>query len=142
MPLPFTTSLQHAAAVAVVVASATAVFAGCASTGATRFDVDSFLAAPDTVLAEALVNKDFLHATELPSAECSALVKGHAGQVVPIQVPADPRLPEVSARQPFVIQPPASEHVWLLLRSPNGTQSCHGPLSAKAFMGLVQRASN
>src|SRR5689334_23078810 len=100
MPLPFTISLQRAAAVAVV-ASATVVFAGCASTGASRFDVDSFLTAPDTVLAEALVNKDFLHATELPSAECSALVKGHAGQVVPIKVQADPRLPEASARQPF-----------------------------------------
>lgn len=138
MPLPFTTSLQRAAAVSAMAV----VFVGCASTGASRFDVDSFLTAPDTVLAEALVNKDFLRATELPGAECSALVKGHAGQVVPIQAPADPRLPEASARQPFVIQPPASESVWLLLRSPNGTQSCHGPLPAKEFMGLVQRASN
>jgi len=41
-----------------------------------------------------------------------------------------------------VIQPPASENVWLLLRASNGAQSCHGPLPAKAFMGLVQRASN
>jgi hypothetical protein len=138
MPLPFTTSLQRAA----TVAATAVVFAGCASTGASRFDVDSFLTAPDTVLAEALVNKDFLHATALPSGECNALVKGHAGQIVPIKAPADPRLPEASARQPFVIQPPASENVWLLLRSPNGAQSCHGPLQAKAFMGLVERASN
>ncbi|MBX4298515.1 hypothetical protein K4H04_22420, partial [Mycobacterium tuberculosis] len=69
MPLPFTTSLHRAAAV-VAAASAAVVFAGCASTGASRFDVDSFLTAPDTVLAEALANKDFLHATELPGAEC------------------------------------------------------------------------
>ncbi|WP_296223637.1 hypothetical protein [Ralstonia sp. UBA689] len=138
MRLPFTTSLQRAA----VVATTAVVLAGCASTSVSRFDVDSFLAAPDTVLAEALVNKDFLRATQLPSAECNALVTGHAAQVVPIQAPADPRLPEASTRQPFVIQPPASESVWLLLRSPNGTQSCHGPLSAKEFMGLVQRASN
>lgn len=138
MPLPFTTSLQRAA---IVVATA-AVFAGCASTGVSRFDVDSFLTAPDTVLAEALVNKDFLRATELPTAECSALVKGHAGQIVPVQAPADPRMPQASARQPFVIQPPGSESVWLLLRGADGAQSCHGPLPAKEFMGLVQRASN
>ncbi|CAJ0808080.1 MULTISPECIES: hypothetical protein [Ralstonia] len=138
MPLPFTTSLQRAA----IVAAAAAVFAGCASTGVSRFDVDSFLTAPDTVLAEALVNKDFLRATELSNAECSALVKGHAGQVVPIQAPADPRMPQASARQPFVIQPPGSENVWLLLRGAEGMQSCHGPLPAKEFMGLVQRASN
>ncbi|KHK57581.1 membrane protein [Ralstonia sp. A12] len=138
MPLPFTTSLQRAA----IVAATAAVFAGCASTGVSRFDVDSFLTAPDTVLAEALVNKDFLRATELPTAECSALVKGHAGQIVPVQAPADPRMPQASARQPFVIQPPGSESVWLLLRSADGAQSCHGPLPAKEFMGLVQRASN
>ncbi len=138
MPLPTFTPLQRTAALAAVVAA----ISGCASTSASRFDVDSFLTAPDTVLAEALVNKDFLRATELPSAECSALVKGHAGQVVPIQAPADPRLPEASARQPFVVQPPASESVWLLLRSPNGAQSCHGPLPSKEFMGLVQRASS
>ncbi|MHA6848532.1 hypothetical protein [Ralstonia syzygii] len=127
---------------AIAVAATVAVFAGCASTGASRFDVDSFLAAPDTVLAEALVNKDFLRATQLPAGECNALVKGHASQVVPIPAPADPRLPEAAARQPFVIQPPASESVWLLLRSANGTQSCHGPLPAREFMNLVQRAAN
>lgn len=110
--------------------------------GRVRFDVDSFLTAPDTVLAEALVNKDFLGATQLPAAECNALVKGHASQVVPIPAPADPRLPEASARQPFVIQPPASESVWLLLRSADGKPSCHGPLPAREFMGLVQRAAN
>ncbi len=126
----------------IAVAATMAVFAGCASMGASRFDVDSFLTAPDTVLAEALVSKDFLHATQLPAGECSALVKGHASQVVPIPAPADPRLPEASARQPFVIQPPASESVWLLLRSADGTQSCHGPLPAREFMGLVQRAAN
>ncbi|QUP53189.1 hypothetical protein GO998_05115 [Ralstonia syzygii] len=126
---------------AIAVAATVAVFAGCASTGASRFDVDSFLAAPDTVLAEALVNKDFLHATQLPAGECNALVKGHASQVVPIPAPADPRLPEAATREPFVIQPPASESVWLLLRSVNGTQSCHGPLPAREFMNLVQRAA-
>ncbi|KMW45966.1 hypothetical protein PQH03_11390 [Ralstonia insidiosa] len=138
MPLPFTTSLQRAA----IVAAAAAVFAGCASTGASRFDVDSFLTAPDTVLSEVLVNKDFLRATKLPDAECAALVKGHAAQVVALPNPEDPRIPEAASRKPFVIEPPGSESVWLLLRGTVGVQSCHGPLPAKEFMGLVQRASN
>lgn len=138
MPLPFTTSLQRAAIVAV----AAAVLAGCASTGVSRFDVDSFLTAPDTVLPEVLVNKDFLRATKLSDAECAALVKGHAAQVVALPNAQDPRIPEAASRKPFVIQPPGSENVWLLLRGAEGVQSCHGPLPSKEFMGLVQRASN
>lgn len=113
MPLPFITSLCRAAVVAVAT-SVTAVFTGCASIGASRLDVDSFLAAPDTVLTEALINKGFLHVTKLSSAKYSALVKSHVRQVTSIQTPAGPRLPEISARQPFVAQPSASENVWLL----------------------------
>ncbi|NMV37599.1 hypothetical protein [Ralstonia insidiosa] len=138
MPLPFATSLQRAA----VVAATAVVFAGCAATGASRFDVDSFLTAPDTVLPEVLVNKDFLRVTKLSDAECAALVKGHAAQVVALPNAQDPRIPEAALRKPFVIQPPGSESVWLLLREADGTQSCHGPLPAKEFMGLAQRASN
>jgi len=138
MRLPTSTPLQRAAAVAAMVV----VFSGCASTGASRFDVDSFLSAPDTVLSEALVNNDFLRATKLSDAECAALVKGHAAQVVALSNPPDPRIPEAASRKPFVIQPPGSESVWLLLRGADGVQSCHGPLPAKEFMGLVQRASN
>ncbi|MGM3273893.1 hypothetical protein [Ralstonia sp. 24A2] len=139
MPLPFTTSLQRAA---IVAAAAAAVFAGCASTGVSRFDVDSFLTAPDTVLSEVVVNKDFLRATKLPDAECAALVKGHAAQVVALPYSPDPRSPDAASRKPFVIEPPGSESVWLLLRGAEGVQSCHGPLPTKEFMGLVQRASN
>jgi len=138
MRLPTSTPLRRAAAIAAVVA----VFSGCASIGASRFDVDSFLSAPDTVLSEVVVNKDFLHATKLPDAECAALVKGHAAQVVVLPNPPDPRIPEAASRKPFVIEPPGSESVWLLLRGTEGVQSCHGPLPAKEFMGLVQRASN
>lgn len=138
MRLPFITPLQRAAAIA----ATAAVLAGCASTGASRFDVDSFLSAPDTVLSEVLVNKDFLRATRLPGAECAALVKGHAAQVVALPNPPDPRIPEAAARKPFVVQPPGSESVWLLLRGAEGVQSCHGPLPAREFMELVQRASN
>jgi hypothetical protein len=89
-----------------------------------------------------LVNTDFLRATKLPDAECAALVKGHAAQVVVLPNPPDPRLPDAASRKPFVIQPPGSEHVWLLLRGADGVQSCHGPLPAREFMGMVQRASN
>ncbi|CCF98756.1 hypothetical protein B7R78_0017245 [Ralstonia solanacearum] len=138
----FSTSTPLHRAIAIAVAATAVAFTGCASTGASRFDVDSFLTAPDTVLAEALVNKDFLRATQLSAGECNALVTGHASQVVPIPAPADARLPEAAARQPFVIQPRASESVWLLLRSADGSQSCHGPLPASEFMGLVRRAAN
>ncbi|MFP3888731.1 hypothetical protein [uncultured Ralstonia sp.] len=138
MRMPTSTPLQRAAAIAVLAV----VFSGCAQMRASRFDVDSFLSAPDTVLSEVLVNTDFLRATKLPDAECAALVKGHAAQVVVLPNPPDPRLPDAASRKPFVIQPPGSEHVWLLLRGADGVQSCHGPLPAREFMGMVQRASN
>jgi hypothetical protein len=127
--MPTSTPLQRAAAIAVLAV----VFSGCAQMRASRFDVDSFLSAPDTVLSEVLVNTDFLRATKLPDAECAALV---------LPNPPDPRLPDAASRKPFVIQPPGSEHVWLLLRGADGVQSCHGPLPAREFMGMVQRASN
>jgi hypothetical protein len=71
-----------------------------------------------------------------------AVASGHAAQVVVLPNPPDPRLPDAASRKPFVIQPPGSEHVWLLLRGADGVQSCHGPLPAREFMGMVQRASN
>lgn len=135
MRLLFSIALQRA----VAIAATAAALAGCALNGASRFDVDSFLSAPDTVLSEMLVNKDFLHTTKLPDAECAALVQGHAAQIVALPNPLDPRIPEAASRKPFVIQPPGSESVWLLLRGSNDVQSCHGPLPVKKFMRMVQR---
>ncbi|MEN7530880.1 MULTISPECIES: hypothetical protein [unclassified Cupriavidus] len=116
--------------------AAALVLAGCATSHASRFDVDAFLRGSDTALPEVLANSDFLQATRIAPTECAALLQSPDRGALE-------DLPAASlARGPaWVFHPKGTpDKVWLIVGQTGGERSCHGPLPADAVKTLTERA--
>lgn len=112
------------------------VLSACATSQASRFDVDAFLRGSDTALPEVLGNTDFLKATRIPQTECATLLQSPYNGVLE-DLPASS-----SARGPAWLLHPAGmpDKVWLIVGQAGGERSCHGPLPADAMKALTARA--
>ena len=124
---------------AVILAGAGALaLAACASVGggASKFDVDSFLRAPDTALPEVLGNAEFLKSTRVPASECAAMLQSASIGVL------EDLPPSSNARGPaWLLHPKGKpEQVWLVVSESGGERTCHGPLPADAMKRLANRA--
>ncbi len=124
---------------AVLLASAGALLlAACASSGggASKFDVDSFLRAPDSGLPEVLGNPGFLKATRVPAAECAVMLQSASTGVL------EDLPPSSTARGPAWLLHPKGQpdQVWLVVSESGGERTCHGPLPADAMKTLAARA--
>ncbi|WP_354686205.1 hypothetical protein [Cupriavidus necator] len=110
----------------------------CASSGggASKFDVDSFLRAPDSALPEVLGNPAFLQATRVSANECAVMLQS-ANTGVLEGLP-----PSSNARGPaWLLHPKGTpEQVWLVVSESGGERTCHGPLPADAMKTLADRA--
>lgn len=123
----------------VLMASAGALaLAACASSGggASKFDVDSFLRAPDSALPEVLGNPAFLQATRVSANECAVMLQSASTGVL------EDLPPSSSARGPAWLLHPKDkpEQVWLVVSEAGGERTCHGPLPADAMKRLAGRA--
>ncbi|GAA7767274.1 MULTISPECIES: hypothetical protein [Cupriavidus] len=116
--------------------AAVLVLSACASSQASRFDVDAFLRGSDTALPEVLGNPDFLKATRIPQTDCATMLQSpHNGTLE--DLPASN-----TARGPAWLLHPADtpDKVWLVVGEAGGERSCHGPLPADAMKKLTERA--
>ncbi|GJG93667.1 hypothetical protein [Cupriavidus pauculus] len=112
------------------------VLSACASTHASKFDVDAFLRGSDTALPEVLGNTDFLKATRIAQNDCAALLQSpHSGVLEDLPASNTARGPA------WVLHPKATpDKVWLIIGQAGGERSCHGPLPADAMKALTDRA--
>ncbi|AGW89154.1 MULTISPECIES: hypothetical protein [Cupriavidus] len=112
--------------------------AACASSGggASKFDVDSFLRAPDSALPEVLGNPAFLQATRVSANECAVMLQSASTGVL------EDLPPSSNARGPaWLLHPKGKpEQVWLVVSEAGGERTCHGPLPADAMKTLAARA--
>lgn len=122
--------------------AASAALAGCAGqaarsgsgNAARQFDIDAFLRAPDTTLAEVLTNTDFLAATRLPAADCATLLQSERSGVLE-------DLPAAARGHAWLLRTASQPgQVWLVASRRGGERTCHGPLPADTMHGLAQRA--
>ncbi|MCO4891766.1 hypothetical protein MKD50_20480 [Cupriavidus sp. WGtm5] len=112
--------------------------AACASSGggASKFDVDAFLGAPDSALPEVVGNPAFLSATRVPATECAVMLQSASTGVL------EDLPPSSNARGPAWLLHPKdpSGQVWLVVSEAGGERTCHGPLPADAMKTLARRA--
>ncbi|SPA29241.1 conserved hypothetical protein [Cupriavidus taiwanensis] len=112
--------------------------AACASSGggASKFDVDAFLRAPDSALPEVVGNPAFLSATRVPATECAVMLQSASTGVL------EDLPPSSNARGPAWLLHPKDQpgQVWLVVSEAGGERTCHGPLPADAMKTLAKRA--
>jgi hypothetical protein len=112
--------------------------AACASSGsgASKFDVDSFLRASDSALPEVIGNPAFLKATSVPAADCAVMLQSASTGVL------EGLPPSSNARGPAWLLHPRDKpgQVWLVVSEAGGERTCHGPLPADAMKKLTDRA--
>lgn len=126
---------------AVVLAGAAMLaLAACASSGggASKFDVDSFLRAPDSALPEVVGNPAFLKATLVSATDCAVMLQSASTGVL------EDLPPSSNARGPAWLLHPKDKpgQVWLVVSEAGGERTCHGPLPADAMKTLADRAKS
>ena len=100
-----------------------------------QFDIDAFLRAPDTTLAEVLTNADFLAATAASARDCATMLQSERSGVLE-------ELPGAARGDAWLLRPTGQPgRVWLVTQRRGGERGCHGPLPADAVGALVSRAS-
>ncbi|SPK73212.1 conserved protein of unknown function [Cupriavidus taiwanensis] len=112
--------------------------AACASSGggASKFDVDAFLRAPDSALPEVVGNPAFLAATRVSATDCAVMLQSASTGVL------EDLPPSSNARGPAWLLHPKDQQgqVWLVVSEAGGERTCHGPLPADAMKTLATRA--
>lgn len=99
-----------------------------------QFDIDAFLRAPDTTLAEVLTNPDFLAATVVSARDCETMLQSERSGVLE-------ELPGAARGDAWLLRPTGQPgRVWLVTQRGGGERGCHGPLPADAVGELVSRA--
>ncbi|SPC06849.1 conserved hypothetical protein [Cupriavidus taiwanensis] len=128
---------RHAGQVLLACAGVLAL-AACASSGggASKFDVDAFLRAPDSALQEVVGNPAFLSATRVPANECAVMLQSASTGVL------EDLPPSSNARGASWLLHPTDKpgQVWLVVSEAGGERTCHGPLPADAMKTLADRA--
>lgn len=100
-----------------------------------QFDIDAFLRAPDTTLAEVLTHPDFLAATAASARDCATMLQSERSGVLE-------ELPGAARGDAWLLRPSGQPgRVWLVTQKRGGARGCHGPLPADAMGELVSRAS-
>ncbi|SOZ37232.1 hypothetical protein [Cupriavidus neocaledonicus] len=114
------------------------MLAACASSGggASKFDVDAFLRAPDSALPEVVGNPAFLAATRVSATDCAVMLQSASTGVL------EDLPPSSNARGPAWLLHPKDQpgQVWLVVSESGGERTCHGPLPADAMKSLASRA--
>ncbi|MDK3023049.1 hypothetical protein QO239_10640 [Cupriavidus taiwanensis] len=123
---------------AVLAVAGALALAACASSGggASKFDVDAFVRAPDSALPEVVGNPAFLAATRVPANECAVMLQSASTGVLQDLPPSS------NARGPAWLLHPRDKpgQVWLVVSEAGGERTCHGPLPADAMKSLADRA--